>query len=155
MRRRLILCLSVLLLLSGVIAPSQAALAPQWRFYKAIEDGDLNGVNRLLASGMNPNERFQVNYTDMTALMVAAENGRLPVVEALLAAGAEINAKDHWGMTALMYAAQKGQAPVVKALLAHGAQINAKAKYGDTALSLAEKRGHTDTCRILRQAGAR
>ena len=38
-----------------------------------------------------------------TALMVASDNGHLDVVQALLAKGAEVNARDNDGLTALMW----------------------------------------------------
>jgi serine/threonine-protein phosphatase 6 regulatory ankyrin repeat subunit B len=44
----------------------------------------------------------------------------------LLAAGADVNAKDKDGVTALMWASQGGHITVVQALLAAKADVNAK-----------------------------
>ncbi len=53
-------------------------------------------------------------------LLKAAEKGDLPRVNALLAKGADVNAKNNDGWTALMYASYKGNLEVVQALLAKG-----------------------------------
>ena len=47
-----------------------------------------------------------------TALMFAAENGYTETVQALLAAGAEVNAKTDTGTTALMLAVQNGHTQI-------------------------------------------
>ena len=48
------------------------------------------------------------------------------MVHALLAKGADVNAKSSGGATALMLASQDGHLEVVNALLAKGAEVNAK-----------------------------
>ena len=58
--------------------------------------------------------------------MFAAQNGHLEIVQALLAAGAEVNAKTDKGLTALIEAIEKGHTETVQALLAAGAEVNAK-----------------------------
>ncbi len=58
-------------------------------------------------------------------LIEAAQNGQTEKISALLAAGAEVNAKDKEGMTALIYAAYEGHFQSVKALLNAGADVNA------------------------------
>ena len=61
-------------------------------------------------------------------------------LQALLKAGADVNAQDGAGYTALMYAVgSEDRVPYVKALLAAGANASLKGKSGETALSIAEK----------------
>lgn len=72
-----------------------------------------------------------------TELMRAAQRGDLGEVQALIAAGAEVNAADHVGMTALLYAADWGHDGIMRALIAAGADIHAADRYGVTALMLA------------------
>jgi len=99
-----------------------------------------------------------VDHYGDTALMWAANDGHLNVVEFLVEHGANVNAAAtgliYAGFTALIYASEKGYVNMVKYLIKHGANINAKNKNGDTALSIAEKNGHTEVARILREAGA-
>ena len=85
----------------------------------------------------------------------AAKRGDITAVNALLAKGAEVNAKDKDGRTALMYAAGNGHTETVETLLAKGAEVNAEDKGGRTALMYATWKGHTKIVRLLKQAGAR
>ena len=59
-------------------------------------------------------------------LITAAMEGRSDTVRALLAKGADVNAKDKYGWTPLMLAALAGRADTVRTLLANGAHVNAK-----------------------------
>ena len=53
-----------------------------------------------------------------TALMLAVSHGRMDMVQALLAQGAEVNLQDDEGSTALMCASEHGHAEIVRLLLA-------------------------------------
>ncbi len=55
--------------------------------------------------------------------MTASRTGRLGPVKALLARGADVNAREHKGQTALMWAAADGHVEVVDALLEAGADF--------------------------------
>src|SRR5262249_42603606 len=68
----------------------------------------------------------------------AARRGDVKTIEALLARGADIEAKTHYGATALWLAASKGQLDAVKALLAHKADGNVIDKvWGQTPAAMA------------------
>jgi hypothetical protein len=69
--------------------------------------------------------------------LAAARKGDTSRVEALLKAGAQIEAQDQDGRTALMLAAQYGRADTVRLLLAQGAQADARDKRGWNAYMLA------------------
>jgi ankyrin repeat protein len=78
----------------------------------------------------------------------AVREGNLESIKALIAAGADVNAKSELGMTVLMRAATFGKVDVVKALIAAGANVNAKDNDGQTALMRAaydELVGHEDS----------
>jgi len=60
--------------------------------------------------------------------MFAAQAGNADKVKALIAAGADVNAKANSSCTALMLAAAYGNADCVMALIAAGADVNAKEK---------------------------
>ncbi len=57
-------------------------------------------------------------------LVTAAKNGKTAAVQRLLAAGADVNARNEWGNTALTEAAVRGDRETVEALLAAGADVN-------------------------------
>jgi ankyrin repeat protein len=101
----------------------------------AADKGDLVQVNKLLASGVNVNEKS--TKSGRTALMVAAEEGHKAIVNLLIANGANVNAQNRTGCTALMYAAINGYPDIVKLLINHGANVNIKDDYGHTALDCA------------------
>jgi hypothetical protein len=69
--------------------------------------------------------------------LAAAKKGDTDRVEALLKAGAGLEAKDQDGRTALMLAAQYGHADTVRLLLAKGAHADARDKRGWNAYMLA------------------
>jgi len=96
---------------------------------------------------------------DETALMRAAVQGDLKVVQQLLSAGAaaNVNALDQGGQSALILACQnqKPNPNVVKALIAAGADVNLRSRNGYTALTWALARNHAEVSRLLRKAGGR
>lgn len=73
------------------------------------------------------------------ALVAAAENEQVPVLNFLLAAGVPVDVRDKmFGATALMHAAGSGSVESVRALLASGADPHAKDSEGKTVLGWAE-----------------
>jgi ankyrin repeat protein len=71
-------------------------------------------------------------------------------LRALIAGGADVNAKTEDGWTALMVAVGKGRTAIVEALIAGGADVNAKTEDGWTALMVAADwgRAQKDILRI-------
>lgn len=76
------------------------------------------------------------------------------VVELLVAAGAELDAKDASGNTPLHYAAEHGRVDVAAFLIARGADVNAVNRDGATPLAVALRNGCVRTARSLIAAGA-
>jgi len=95
-----------------------------------------------------------------TELIVAASNGDLPLVKALLAQGADVGARALNGKTVLHFAVQSGNAELVKTLLAAGAQVNATASRpgdddeGKTAVIYAAQGTDVRVLAVLLAAGA-
>jgi outer membrane protein assembly factor BamB/ankyrin repeat protein len=88
-------------------------------------------------------------------LWAAARKGDAQAVKALLAKGAEVNAKTRYGATALSYAADRGYLEVVKILVEHGADVNVKDTfYGAPALTWAAYNGHAEVVKFLLEKGA-
>jgi ankyrin repeat protein len=90
-----------------------------------------------------------------TALMSAANKGRLPAVGALLLRwGANIAAADTNGKTALMAASDRNHNDVVDLIIQQGAAIHATDALGRTALRRAVRRQNFQAAAVLLLAGA-
>jgi ankyrin repeat protein/outer membrane protein assembly factor BamB len=88
-------------------------------------------------------------------LLAAAKKGDADAVKALLARGADVNAKNSYGATALSFAADKGHLEVVKVLLQNKADVNAKDTfYKASPLDWAVMRSNVEIIKALVEAGA-
>jgi ankyrin repeat protein len=87
--------------------------------------------------------------------MTAARTGSAGVIRALLAYGADANARESWrGQTALMWAAIENNAGAVRALVDGGADVGLRSKGGFTALLFAVRAGRIEAVRALLESGA-
>jgi hypothetical protein len=103
---------------------------------RAVLDDNLDLVNNLLANGAaDPCERK--NFDQKTPLHIAARKGNLAILQALLAYGAKVDARDGYDATPLHDAAEMGHLPIILELLRNHADVNAQDKDGDTPLILA------------------
>ena len=84
----------------------------------------------------------------------AALKGDGERIRALLADGADIDAKDRYGQTALMIASKHGQANVVSVLVEHRADLDVTAKFNLSAVMLAVVNRHGAIVETLGNAGA-
>jgi hypothetical protein len=87
-------------------------------------------------------------------LRIAAKEGRVDVIAALLAQGTPVDATDSRGWTALMLAAKYGQKTAVQTLLDAGADVNAGHVGGRTAFVQAVERGCAEIVQMLLERGA-
>jgi ankyrin repeat protein len=163
-----------------VAAPAHAA--PIDSLIKSVKFDDVDGVNKLLAKGMDPNS---VDNQGIPLLVIAAREKSDKVGAALLAnPKTNIEIEDKAGENALMMAAlvgdldfvnlliakdaevnKKGWAPlhyaaanghddIVKVLLDHSAYVDAGSPNGTTPLMMAARGGHVSTVKLLLDNGA-
>ena len=121
-------------------------------FLKACGLCNVSQVEEAIINGANVNAKDKSGFT---ALIWAAKEGHIKIVELLLKHNADVNIKDKYGRTALFWASARGYTETTELLLKHRADVNAKNKQGETALTWAIKKGHTETVNLLRSYGAK
>ena len=94
------------------------------------------------------------NIDGSTALMHAASQGHVAVVEALLAADADVECRSDTGHRPLMLGAKNGHVTVVEVLLRHNAALEATNNHQSTALLLAVLGEHIEMVKMLLENGA-
>src|SRR5215471_13910478 len=92
--------------------------------------------------------------TNDPSVVVAARDGDLEAVRALLAKNADVNAAAHDGSTALLWAVYHSDVPMARTLIAAGANFTRANHYGVTPLLQASRTGDTPMIAELLKAGA-
>lgn len=136
-----------------LLAPTSlfAQSCSNWNSYDFWQNATADTINRCLPSidlAISPNnDKYALHYA-------AAESESVEVVQILLDAGADLEARDSRGGTALMSAALNQNASVTASLLAAGANIAAEDDYGATALHFAALNNGPAVLTQLMDAGA-
>ncbi|XP_051915130.1 E3 ubiquitin-protein ligase MIB2 isoform X1 [Hippocampus zosterae] len=113
--------------------------------------GSANKVRELLQKYP---DKVDIKNQGKTALQVAAHQGHMEVVKALLQANGAVEVKDEDGDTALHYTAFGNQAEIARLLLSKGANANLLNNSMCTALHIAVNKGFTDVVRVLTEHSA-
>jgi len=129
------------------------SLAACTSLHQAARDGDLTAVNDMLMD-----ETLDVNAPDEvmgnTPLHEAAIAGRSAVAQALIAAGANVDARNEPDLTPLHYAAMTDNVTVAQILASNGGQVNAKSFLGYTPLHYAAMTGSPEMVQFLIEQNA-
>ncbi len=102
----------------------------------------------LLDHGAKPNRPER----EWTALHYAAFAGHANLVDDLLGAGADVNARSTNGSTVVMMAAREGHAALAERLLVAGANPLLKNDYDDNAVAWAMRQGNYDIAKTFTSA---
>lgn len=144
---------------------ADAHLARDWGagsgpLHWAAGAGHRQVVEALLTHGAAINARSKNTFSN-TALHCGVLHAHTPIVELLLAAGADVSVIDGYGATPLHAVAKyphgervRDDAQVVDLLLAHGAELNAVNHAGETPLHWAATRGQKSVAKMLLDRGA-
>jgi ankyrin repeat protein len=118
----------------------------------AAMNGHTDLVALLATKTTNLDQLSEMRYNE-NALHLASRNGHTAVIEALLGAGADVNALEGTHSTALMYAAYNGHLESVELLINQGAELNIRDDGEHTALYWATIQNHTDIAALIAAAG--
>lgn len=118
----------------------------------ALQIAKLNG-NKELAQLLLANSTTAVQEDLDDQLINAATNGNIEAVNACIAAGAHVDAKDSKGRGPLIWAAENGYTDIVKLLIDKGANVNASDTFGFTAFRVAAHKGYSGIVKILIDKG--
>jgi len=119
----------------------------------AAQRGDEKIVDLLLKSGARVNDRPGNNL--WTSLHYAAFEGKRPIVERLLDAGADIDALTPNLSDALMLAARNGHIDIVRRLLRTPISLDRRNDHGVTAEEWARSKGNTKIANLIKEARAK
>ena len=155
-------------------AGADPAVAKYGSFYDAVEAGDIAAINAFVEAGADVNKgqfygrgysssfphlawngQVTLNKDDdgPTPLHIAAENGHVAAINALIKAGA-YHGKWYGGQTALHTAAKNGHADAIDTLIKGGAYVDDGDIFGRSPLYFAAREGHAAAINTLVKAGA-
>jgi ankyrin repeat protein len=120
----------------------------------AAHAGKLDMVRALIAAGADVNATDERGWGALTKAVYNPEldRGFADVVEALIQAGASVEAPIAYGIRPLMLAAGYGETAVVEALLRAGADVLARNDGGLTALMMVKEKFYVDVINLLHEA---
>jgi ankyrin repeat protein len=136
-------------------APSVEATEPFLAAFRALQSGDVAALNGLLRGNPRLARERGTNGNTLLNLAVslaakAAPDVGLALVEALLAAGADVNDPNDRGSTPLHQAAYSNQCAIAARLIQSGADLDAEAHgSGGTPLIFALFWGHREVSDLL------
>ena len=133
---------------AGVSSPTTAsrpAAVPPDALHRAARAGDIEGLKRALAAGVDVDARDGRGWT---ALMHAVNQGWTLLVPVLLQGAAVVDMRAPDGATALFMAAVHGHTEIAALLMKAGADISIRGPQGQTAVDVARARyGEPDAAR--------
>jgi ankyrin repeat protein/tRNA A-37 threonylcarbamoyl transferase component Bud32 len=124
-------------------------------FLKAIDDGDVPGVEAGLAKGININDMYDWTLNEkVPPLTRAVTTGKKEIVDLLIKRGANVDAMSTKKKTPLMVAVEKNLPEIVELLLKAEANPNLQDNTGDTAMWYAIFSSRIDIVQMLIAYGA-
>ena len=116
--------------------------------------GNLDAVKALLVAGSDVNAADERGWTALAKSTYNFElkHGFADVAQALIDAGANLEASITYGVRPLMLAAGYGETEVVETLLEAGAEVTARNEGGLTALMMVKQKHYVDVINLLHQA---
>ena len=122
-------------------------------FFNAIKTNDIDATKLFLAGGVSPN--LIKKDTGETPIMIAIRAGQLPMVNFLIASGADLNAHDSQGQTLMDLALKQGNTGILKIIMDKvGIGLNTKDDKGQTLLEKTVGMNNVSNAKFLIEQGA-
>jgi ankyrin repeat protein len=137
-----------------IIPPNKKAEMIVGEIWK--DEPNLNLVRDLIVLGANLDWQIAGDILEegWTPLYWAIKYGRIEIVQMLIDAGADVNAKDDSDSTPLYVAAEFGKTEIARMLIGAGVDVNMKNVIGSTPLHEAAHNGRVKIAHMLIDAGA-
>jgi ankyrin repeat protein len=133
-------------------APSRFDYASYDQAFKAIHDGDIEQIKRLIKAGFPLDKR---DSSKRTALHIAAFQSHDEMLKLLVEAGGDINALEYMRYDVITIAAVANDAELLKLAISLGGDpANVTSLYDGTALIAAAHLGHAEVVKTLLEANA-
>lgn len=130
-----------------------AVALPRDPLVKAAMEDDLEAVQTILLSRSDVDKRDPT--INSSALERAVLNGNRDMVQVLLWAKADVNARGNNGKTPLMMIGEDTDTEIIWDLINNGAKVNLRDNDGDTALISAAQENNVEALKVLLDAGAK
>ena len=133
------------------VSATSNASATDEALFRAVRQGRIDDVRRLIDDGANPNVALS---GEGAPLIAAARNGDADIARLLLDAGANPNLGVRGDGNPLIAAARRGDMDIVELLVNAGADVNGAVLADGNPLIGASAQGHADVVRRLLSEGA-
>lgn len=134
------------------VAPRASEIAAYTGLHKAAHEGNLEQVEKLIAAGVDLEER---DPHQRTAFHIAGFGGNIEIMRRLAKAGADVNAYEKGVYDVVTIAAVANDVETMKVALELGNRSdNVTSIYDGTALIAAAHLGHFEVVQTLIEAGA-
>lgn len=121
MNKKLILTLAISLL---IISISPALIAEAADIHEAASSGDIEEVQDLLEEGVNPDLKDDEGRTPV--MLAAKNNSNIRILEILIDAGADLEARDEAGQAIIHYGAINPETDIIEFLIDNDVNLEAK-----------------------------
>ncbi len=137
---------AIILFLSVLAAMINAQNIYNTMLYNSLSENNFKDAEHWIKKGADVN---YIDSTGLSALHIAARDGKIETVKFLISYGAKVDILDSGGRTALMYAAFKGNLRICHSLIQGGAMNSTKDNYGNEAASYAKNFGYIRVANYL------
>ncbi len=139
-----IVCAAILGLAVNIGAAAQEQSGGPLR--RAAAAGDLLEVQRLISAGAPLDLR---DGQGRSALLLAVDGNHIAVAQALIRAGASVNAQAENRDTPWLLAGARGRTEIIAAMIPAGPDLSIRNRFGGNALIPACERAHVETAKLL------